>query len=389
MIKNKNIIMILDNAFNPDLRVQKEINSLIKLGFSVDLICWDLEGELPESEKYENFNIYRVKIIAEKQQGIKKIFDLIKFFRKCIKKINSLKVNYDFFYAHDFLMLPIGVYLKMLKKKPLIYDAHEIYHIMEWEKYPRFLNSFMFFVEKQLLKFTDELIVVNKKRKEFYSKYYKGKDIKIIGNWYDPYNGESVSLRKMYSIPNDGVLLSYFGVINFYGRPIDKIIEKLIVHENLYFFIAGVGKDEKLMSEMASKNKHIYYLGWQKNIRKFMSDIDFMIYYQNDKRKYFEYSAPNTLYLAISHKIPLISNVPGEVEELIQKFKIGYFIKDLKDLESKIEFDINSKSYTEKLEGISNVKDQFNWSENEKKYSQIFEALSYKSTLKRKNLINT
>lgn len=375
MDNKKKILMILDNAFYPDLRVKKEINSLIKLGFDVELICWDQEGELPEIEREANFIIHRIKIIAGKQQGIKKIFDLFKFFRKGINKIKSLNTSFDFFYIHDFLMLPLGVYLKFKNKKPLIYDAHEIYHLMEWEKYPPFLSKIIFFVEKKLIKFADEIIVVNEKRKEFYSGYIKNKDIHIIGNWYDPYDGEVISLREKYSIPEDGVLISYFGVINFDERPVDTIINSLIKNKNIHFFIAGVGKHEKLISEMSSNNERIHYLGWQKNIRKYMHDIDFIIYYLNDKRKYFEYTAPNTLYLALSHNIPLITNVPGEAKELIQKYNTGYFINNLEELKSKIDFDVKSNTYIDKLKGISTIKDQFKWSENEKKYSQIFNSL--------------
>ncbi len=331
MSNRQNILMILDNAFNPDLRVQKEINSLIKLGFSINMICWDQEGKLPSKEQKPFFEINRIKIIAKKQQGLRKIIDLIKFSRMVLKAVKSSSGKHDYIYIHDFLMLPLGVYLKFALRKSLIYDAHEIYHLMEWEKYPSSIRKMIFFTERVLLKFVDELIVVNQKRKDFYLQYYHKKEIRIIGNWYDPYEGESISLRKEYSIPDEDVLLSYFGVINFDERPIDKIINSIKDNKNVHFFIAGVGKHEKIIAEMAAKNNRIHYLGWQKEIRKYLIDIDFIIYYLNDKRKYFEYTAPNTLYLALTHKIPLITNVPGESEELINDYNIGYFINDIQE----------------------------------------------------------
>lgn len=246
---------------------------------------------------------------------------------------------------------------------------------MEWEKYPPILRKTIFFIEKFLIRRIDELIVVNKKRQQFYSKYYTKKEIQIIGNWYDPYIGEKISLRERYNIPENDILISYFGVINFDERPINKIIEKLSIKKNIHFFIAGVGKHEDKITEIAKVNNRVYYLGWQKNIRQYLSDIDLIIYYLNDKRKYFEYTAPNTLYLALSHVIPLITNVPGESEELISNNNIGYFVKDVEEIDKIINFDKKDKSYLAKKESIKQINNLFEWAENENKYKRIFSTL--------------
>lgn len=63
----------------------------------------------------------------------------------------------------------------------------------------------------------------------------------------------------------------------------------------------------------------MHYLGWQNNVRKYLNDVDYIVYYMNDKRKYFEYTAPNTLYLAISHGTPIITNVWGNQKTLLEK----------------------------------------------------------------------
>lgn len=369
------ILMILDNGFKPDLRVQKEINTLLKLGYEVDLFCWDQEGDLQESEKKGNFFIYRIKLIVKKQQGLKKIIDLIKFYLQTIKKIKSQNNKYNFIYVHDFLLLPLGLFLKIKFKLPVIYDAHEIYHLMEWEKYSPLIRQFIFLIERFCTRYVDAFIVVNQKRKDFYSPYVN-KNIEIIGNWYDPYEGEVLELKKEYNISDSDIIVSYFGVINFSERPINLFIEELMKIPNIHFFIAGVGKDEKEIFKYSEKYKRIYYLGWQNNIRKFLKDVNYIIYFMNDQRKYFEYSAPNTLYLAISHNVPIITNVPGESEDLIKKYNIGYFVTNANNIESKIDLDLSSDNYINKLRAITNVKDKFRWSECEKTYTKIFSSLN-------------
>ena len=368
------ILMFLDNGFKPDLRVEKEINTLIKLGFSVDLYCWDQEGNLPANERCYNFNIHRIEIVVEKQQGVKKTIDLLKFFLKAYKKVKNQKEHYNYIYVHDFLLLPFGTFLKFRLRLPLIYDAHEIYHLMEWEKYNPLLRNLIFEIERFLSKFADAFIVVNNKRKEFYSKFLK-REINIIGNWYDPYNGEIFELKKEYDIPLSDIIVSYFGVINFNERPINNFIEEIKDIPNIHFFIAGAGKDEKAIPELEKKYKRLHYLGWQKNIRKYFKDINYIIYYVNDQRKYFDYTAPNTLYLALSHSIPIITNTPGEAEDLIKIFNIGYFIDNVNNIKSKIDLDLSSQNYIEKIKSLNKIKDQFRWSICENTYNKIFARL--------------
>lgn len=374
------ILMVLDNGFKPDLRVQKEINTLIKLGYCIDLYCWDQEGDLAAQETNGNLTIHRVKLIVEKQQGLKKIKDLLKFYFEAFKKIKNQKEKYNYVYVHDFLLLPFGVFLKFMLKRPLIYDAHEIYHLMEWEKYNSLIRYIIFRIERFFSKFADAFIVVNKKRKDFYSAYIKN-EIAIIGNWYDPYVGEIIKLKKIYNIPKEDIVVSYFGIINFSERPIDTFIEAMMKIPNFHFFVAGVGKDEKTVTNYERKYERFHYLGWQNNIRKYLNDVDYIIYYMNDQRKYFEYTAPNTLYLAISHSTPIITNVPGEAEDLIKKYNIGYFIDNADNIESKIDMDLTTDSYLGKIKNINNIKGQFSWSECENTYSKIFAGLDKKNSL--------
>jgi glycosyltransferase involved in cell wall biosynthesis len=362
------ILMILDNGFKPDLRVQKEINTIVKLGYSVDLYCWDQEGDLPYQENLPNFNLYRIKLIVEKQQGLKKIIDLLNFYLKAYKRIKNQNIKYNYIYVHDFLMLPFGVFLKFRLKLPFIYDAHEIYHLMEWEKYPSILRSLIFFAEKTLIKFVDHFIVVSEHRKNFYSKYIH-KEINVIGNWYDKYSGENKNLRKTYSLSEDAIILGYFGAINLKVRPIHKIIELMQNYTNIHFFIGGSGVDVAKLTELIKSKKNVHFLGWMENVREYFDSLDYIVYVMNRDRKYFEYTAPNTLYLAISHNKPIITNVPGEPLELVEKYKIGFFIKDIDKF--SLEKIHTKQDYGTFLNNINSIKDKYLWSSSSKTYSNI------------------
>ena len=363
----KKILMVLDNAFRPDQRVLKEIQTLVSLDCEVNLYCWDQDSDLIEYEERIGFNITRIKIKVAKQIGVEKIKYLLKFYKQLLKKIRSEKNEYDLIYVHDFLLLPLGVILKYKFKKKLVYDAHEIYHIMEWEKYSPFLRSSIFWVERNLIKLADYFIVVSEHRKSFYSKYVN-REINVIGNWFDKYEGNNIDLRKKFDMPKKDIILGYFGVINFKVRPINKIVENIQKENNIHLFIGGVGADEDNIENFIKDKKNVYYLGWLENVREYVNSLDYVVYVMNNERKYSSFTAPNTLYLAISHSKPIITNVVGEPKELIEKFNVGFFIENLDDFSFK---GILNSNYNEKIKSIERIKDNYQWSNSKKVYSKI------------------
>lgn len=104
--------MILDNAFRPDQRVLKEIRTLNELGFKVFLFCWDQDSDLPAEEKKDKFEIHRIKVKAPKQAGLSKIKYLLNFYYYFLRSLKISKNNIHYIYVHDFLMLPLGIFLK-------------------------------------------------------------------------------------------------------------------------------------------------------------------------------------------------------------------------------------------------------------------------------------
>ena len=363
--------MVLDNAYKPDIRVKKEIETLNTMGLYIYLFCWDKDSDLPESIEKTPLIIRRIKVKTKSQLGLTQIKKLLKFYFFLLREIRKEKKNFDYIYVHDFLMLPICVYLKLIYNIPLIYDAHEIYHIMEWEKYNPFIRGVMFTTEKILLKFVNYFIVVNQVRKEFYNKYFNN-EIIILGNWYDPYIKEKIDLRKELNIPENDLTFGYFGGLNRKVRRLDFMINSVMEIPNAHLLIAGTGHDYNYIEELAKQNNRIHFLGWLENVRMYLNSVHYMFYFINADRKYFNYAAPNTLYLALSHGIPLITNVPGEPEFLINKYNIGYFIRNDEKLVDKINLDITSDTYKRTIENIYNIKDNYKWSSSFEIYSKIF-----------------
>ena len=139
--------------------------------------------EDPLQENREGFEIVRIRNYSEFQSGIRQIPYFLSFAYQVYKAIG--KGGFNIVHCHDYLCLQIGVIIKLLQKKPLVYDAHEIYWLTGVQSHPKILSKFIQYSEFALLNAVDTFITVGKTRLEYYKDHYK-KEIQIIGNWYDP-----------------------------------------------------------------------------------------------------------------------------------------------------------------------------------------------------------
>ena len=120
-LKNKKILILLDNPFTNDRRVYRIAKSLVDLGLEVRLLACKKEGCLNE----ENINGIDVERIFETD-----IFDIKK--QKSFKTYTEQilrKYKFDVVHANDQAMLNLGACLKKNRKDfILVYDSHELFH---------------------------------------------------------------------------------------------------------------------------------------------------------------------------------------------------------------------------------------------------------------------
>lgn len=123
----KTILMLLQAPFPPDIRLEKEITSLYNNGYKVVLLCNNYGGA--EAKDFDGAVIERLKA-PFKNIKLNKVLNFPVFFnpRFVLKALwLAIKHRPDFIHAHDLPMMPLGIKLKILTGKPLIFDMHENY----------------------------------------------------------------------------------------------------------------------------------------------------------------------------------------------------------------------------------------------------------------------
>ena len=167
--------MILDTRFPPDIRVEKEIETL-KNTNEIFILCPSYNDQKDEENK-NNFKIFR------KVKGIKRRIGQLQLMRNCYSTVwekeveNFVKDNrIDVIHVHDLPLVGIAVKVAKKYKIKVIADLHENYpamlrlsqiksifnetslgsitvrllvNIVKWENY-----------EKEILKEVDQIVVV-------------------------------------------------------------------------------------------------------------------------------------------------------------------------------------------------------------------------------------
>ena len=119
------VLMLLTNAFMPDPRVYQEAASLVKNGYAVKILCWDRGENLPENEVIDGIEIERIRIRSVHSRGTSQVIFLLLLWLKMLWC--STKEKFDIVYCHDFDTLPVGLLIKALYKRVVIFDSHDVF----------------------------------------------------------------------------------------------------------------------------------------------------------------------------------------------------------------------------------------------------------------------
>ena len=119
----KTILMLLTNAYGPDPRVRQEAISLIGMGCRIRLLAWDRDLKAPTSERMEGIDVERVFVASTHGRGATQAFFYVRLYWKMFWR--GIRIRFDAVHCHDLDTLPLGFVLTRLRRKPIVYDAHE------------------------------------------------------------------------------------------------------------------------------------------------------------------------------------------------------------------------------------------------------------------------
>ncbi|MRG85087.1 glycosyltransferase [Salinibacillus xinjiangensis] len=407
--------MFVWNHFTNDARVLRECTSLSQNGYDVELICIDDPKDpdvLPYEEFNDHFRVYRMKRYPSTLLFLQKLYRFVVgkrwpllpalviwgflvylipwliipltilvglllktkvrvvWIRAALilrMMIKGHRGNYDIYHSNDLNTLPQGyVSAKWrFKKKPLIYDSHEVQtsrtgYDSSW--YKRFEN---FFIKRM-----DSMIVENDTRAKYNEELY-GFYPHVLHNYPSleiQQVEEKVDLHEMLDLPSDEKILLYQGGIQA-GRGLEKLIEAFPKFKEGTLVFIGDGKIkgelEQMVQERDLEDKIRFipkvpvrdlpkytknaYLGFQ-----VLNNINFN-HWSASSNKLFEY---------MMSEVPIVACNFPEIKRALEESEVGVTIDphDPDEIAKGVNYMVDNPDKREYFSAnCKNARKKYNW----------------------------
>lgn len=288
MTKKKHILMLLESSFPPDIRVEKEINTLTKNSFTVSILCYR-KNKHKTKHIFNNATVLNYISQSYFQRIKAKLSMLFTFIHPNF--LAEMKLFYDqkpfdMIHVHD---LPLSktalTFQKYHPKIKVILDFHENYPeaLLVWNEWNKGLktciNKYIFHrykrwlhYEKKVIAQADHVIAVVKEMKERLINIHNVSEnqISIVSNT-EPKSFDQLPIDQtiMNTYKND-FIISYIGGFGPH-RGIDTAIlgmSKLKQNIPIKLLLIGKGNhdiESKFKSLIKSNHlsEHVLILGWQ------------------------------------------------------------------------------------------------------------------------------
>lgn len=363
---NKKIFMILTNGFDPDIRVFKEAKYLTEKGYEVEILCWDRLCKYADKldEIVDNIKIKRFEISSKPGTGMKQIIPYFKFLINVRKYLKDKE--YKYLHCHDLDGMIIGTTIKNRKSKKLIFDMHEFYESGRYSKISGLVRKIVNNMQNKAYK----IIYVNQQQLLNMNERNKNKLI-YLPNY--PEKGNFINLKHTDS---NKLRITYAGYIR-HPIPIKNLVKAVGNNDDFEIFIHGMGDAYDEIKELENTNRNLQVTGKYNHneIVDFYSNTDLMYIVYNKGNKNDETALPTKFFEAIICKIPVIVSEKSLLEEMVNKYDIGFVVDgtDKDSIENVLKkISQNKEIISKKIGNIEKIPEQFVWEEVIKNLDNIY-----------------
>jgi len=328
----KKVLMLLTNCFDPDPRVLSEALTLTEHGYQVTIIGWDRDRKKPPIESYRGIRVERVYVRSTHGRGTSQILFLFVFW--ILALIRILNRDFDIVHCHDLDTLPLGLTVGKLRRKRIIFDAHESFADMLGSNVLGGLKRILRSVESFLVRRTDALLTVG----ELLRSEYQGRGAKhtyVVGNWEKlaDYTVSTELIRKVreeLNVPAGKMVITYIAWLSE-ERMLPALLDTVWQDEELFLIIGGDGPLREAVQSRSGENRNIRYLGYVDpgRIPLYTAMADVIYYGFDPGNPNSRFSAPNKLFEALAAGKAVVTGTFGEIGRIVEAEQCGLTLSSL------------------------------------------------------------
>ena len=314
----KRAIVCVTNDLVTDQRVHKTCLTLQKCSYDVLATGRLLPKSLPFVQPYKT---RRVKHFFNRKALFYAEYNIRLFFFLLFAKV-------DLIFANDLDTLPAALWAAKIRKKRLIFDAHELFFEMPELQHRNFQKKIWKKIEDIFIPKLDSAITVCQSIADYYKEKYHI-DFKAVRNMplYKFDNSEKEKLNF-----GDKKIIIYQGAINV-GRGLEWTIEAMKYVENAVLLIIGNGDiEEKLkqqVSDLQLDNK-VFFLGKivPEKLPAYTVNANIGLCLLENRGLSYYYSLPNRVFDYIQAKVPVLATDFPEISNIVNTYHTGITINN-------------------------------------------------------------
>ena len=382
---NMKILMLLDNQFPPDIRVEKEAKSLLNEGHEVAILSYNYKSAKPE-EIVNGIRVFRFPVNKQVSKKILGFSLQLPFYRliwqRAIREVVK-KYNFDVVHIHDLPLCTLIPFIKGRYHLPVIADMHENFPFLVAEQ--PYMNSLFariflskgkwFRKEKEWLGRADSIIcVAEEMRSRIESVIEFPKPIVVVPN--TPEMNELKTSMANASLISER-FSGKFNILYIGGLDSTRGIEILIKASEialktipaLRIIIVGDGKilpELKQLSLSLHLENSVFFEGFkpQDEVGSYISISDVCVI-PHRKSPQTDNSSPNKLFQYLYFKKPVISSDCNSIEKIILNEKCGLIFHDIspEELATRMIFLFENPVVSKEMgdNGYRAVNEKYNW----------------------------
>jgi len=364
------ILMFVSNDVVHDPRVLKEARALIKAGHEVTAIGWDRSRTLPEREERDGLRIHRVQTSGSMRLLWKDLFRNPVWWRRAVHIARGLP--FDAIHCHDLDTLPIGVRLKELTGRPMVYDAHEVFGYMIEADVPRVVVEYTFRMERRLAPRADRVIAVNEAVKK-YVDGVTGGDASIVMNCVD------VVSESYRPPPGPPFTLIYLGTLHK-SRFLLPAIEVVAGMPDVKLVIGGTKQLTPTVQAMCARHANTVFVGMVPNADVIPMTLDShaVLTMFDPTHRINQVGLPNKIFEAMATGRPSIVTKDLMMAGIVEREECGLAVPYTKEgLRDGIQRLRDDPALAERLgrNGLAAARRAYNWPHEASKLVALYEGL--------------
>ena len=318
----KKAVVSVINDLVTDQRVHKTCTTLHEMGYEVLLVGRVQKSSLPL--KPRSYQTHRMKLMAEKGM----LFYLLFQWRLCWF---LLRHKADVYVANDLDTLWPNRMVSRIRRKPLVYDTHEIFTEVPELVHRPFKQKIWRMLERRIFPKLTHVFTVNESIARWYEQRYGIKPA-VVRNMPRLHVPPPPALtRTQAGLPEDKAVILMQGAGLNIQRGAEEAVLAMKYIDNAVLLIIGGGDVLPVLKQLVNEHaltEKVIFTGKlppdELRARTRLADVGLTL--DKDTNLNYRYSLPNKIFDYIHAGVPVLASDLPEVKHIVTHYKVGQVV---------------------------------------------------------------